>query len=59
LINELPYGQSVDVTLKIDGQSATYYCKRVLDGKWESGVCSRSLTIKPDVENNYTRIAKK
>jgi len=65
MVKKLPYGQIVDVTLKIDGQSATYFCKHTLDRDedgndiWEVGVCSRSLTIKPDTENNYTRIEKK
>lgn len=59
LLDSLPYGQPVNVTLKIDGQSATYFCKRNPEGQWTTGVCSRSLTIKPDTENNYTRIDKK
>lgn len=42
------YGEVVDVTLKIDGQSASYYYK---DG--EFGVCSRSLVFKEGVTNNY------
>lgn len=58
LLDSLPYGKRVQVTLKIDGQSATYYCKRS-DNGWETNVCSRSLVIKPEAENNYTRIAAK
>lgn len=56
---ELPYGEPVDVTLKIDGQSATYYCFKNAEGGWDTGICSRSLKIKPDCENNYTRIEAK
>ena len=75
---DLPFGERVDVTLKVDGQSATYYCKRIpfdnlsddesewpvpfyfdKDGVWVTGVCSRSLEMKPECVNNYTRIDKK
>lgn len=59
LIDGLPYGKAVDVTLKIDGSSATYYCFKNQDGQWDTGICSRSLKIKPDCENNYTRIEVK
>lgn len=63
LINDLPYGKMVDVTLKIDGQSATYYCFRSQtetgENFWETGICSRSLRIKEDSVNNYTIIEKK
>jgi RNA ligase (TIGR02306 family) len=77
-ILDLPFGEMVDVTLKVDGQSATYYCKRIpfdnlsddesewpvpfyfdKDGVWVTGVCSRSLEMKPECVNNYTRIDKK
>jgi RNA ligase (TIGR02306 family) len=52
----LPYGERVDITLKIDGQSATYYCKMNADtGEYETGICSRSLRLKPECQNNYTR----
>ena len=50
----LPFGQIVDITLKVDGSSCTYYFK---DG--ETGICSRSLEIKPESENNYTLPEKK
>lgn len=50
-------GEEVDVTLKIDGSSATYYC--LLAGHWPSeeqtkvGMCSRSLELKlEDEEGN-------
>jgi len=66
---DLPFGEEVDITLKIDGQSATYFCKRVdpnLTGGdygmyWntQTGICSRSLELKPDCHNNYTAIEKK
>ena len=59
LTNELPYGELVDVTLKIDGQSATYYCFKNQEGGWDTGICSRSLKIKPECSNNYTRAEAK
>lgn len=59
LIDKLPYGETVDVTLKIDGQSATYYCRKNADSEWETGVCSRSLRIKPECHNNYTIVEAK
>ncbi len=51
---DVPYGEVVDVSLKLDGQSGSYAYKN-----GEFAICSRSLEIKPDCENNYTRIAAK
>lgn len=60
LIGFLPYGEKVDVTLKIDGQSATYYARKdPSTGEWSTGVTSRNLEIKPETNNNYTKIVKK
>lgn len=57
---DLPFGEMVDVTLKVDGQSATYYCRKDRPtGEWTTGICSRSLEMKPECDNNYTRINKK
>lgn len=57
---DLPFGEMVDVTLKVDGQSATYYCRKDRQtGEWTTGICSRSLEMKPECDNNYTRINKK
>lgn len=59
-ILDLPFGEVVDVTLKVDGQSATYYCyKDRQTGEWHTGICSRSLEMKPECNNNYTHINKK
>lgn len=56
-ILDLPFGETVDVTLKVDGQSATYYCRKDREtGEWHTGICSRSLELKPECSNNYTRI---
>jgi RNA ligase (TIGR02306 family) len=54
-INKLPYGELVDETLKIDGQSCSFYVN--LDVPLSEplfGVLGRNLEIKPDTENNYT-----
>jgi RNA ligase (TIGR02306 family) len=61
LTDSLPYGEHVDVTLKIDGQSATYFCIRDAnaEGGWRTGICSRSLEIKPECNNNYTLAERK
>lgn len=64
---DLPFDEEVDITLKIDGQSATYFCKRIdpnligddVEWKVQSGICSRSLELKPECHNNYTAIEKK
>lgn len=59
-ILDLPFGETVDVTLKVDGQSATFYCyKNRQTGEWHTGICSRSLELKPECSNNYTRINAK
>lgn len=56
-------GVGFDVTEKLDGQSATYFCvpnpKRWLFGKkWLFGVCSRNFQlIKPD-NSSYWTVAK-
>lgn len=46
----LYYGKIVDITQKIDGQSFSAYYK---DGQF--GVTGRSLELKAECENNYTR----
>lgn len=55
----LPYGELVDVTLKRDGSSATYYCKKLPDGDYQTGICSRSLELKKDCQNNFTLVNDK
>lgn len=47
----LPLGEIVDVQLKIDGQSCSYYYNYETK---EFGVLGRSLEIKPDAINRYT-----
>jgi RNA ligase (TIGR02306 family) len=48
------FGKSVDISLKIDGQSFTAFYK---DGDF--GVCGRTMEYKLDSDNNYTRNFKK
>jgi RNA ligase (TIGR02306 family) len=62
----IPYGEIVDVTLKIDGSSLTAYCKKTLeletadwDYHYDTGITTRSMDLKLDAVNNYTIIAKK
>lgn len=56
-------GQEVDVTLKIDGSSATYYC--LLGGHWPGedqtkvGLCSRSLELKLGEDENGQEFSSK
>ena len=59
-VEELPYGQPVDVSLKIDGQSWTSFVR--LDeatGIWETGVGGRSFLFKDTSDNAYTRNERK
>lgn len=47
------------VTEKVDGQSATYYLKRVSKFRYEFGVCSRNIHLtKPDI-SSYWIVAEK
>jgi len=55
---ELPYGSVVDVSLKIDGKSMTVYSIRD-EGGWKTGVTSRSMDLKLDCSNHYTRMEEK
>lgn len=52
-LKKLPYGELVDVTLKVDGQSFTAYCKKTEEG-WQFGVCGRTLEYDLTQENLYT-----
>lgn len=46
------------VTEKIDGQSATYYLKKINWRKYEFGVCSRNLRLPNPNNTSYWKIAK-
>lgn len=54
-IEALPYGEVCDITLKIDGSSLSVFARKLEDGTWETGITSRSLCLKPDCDNKYTR----
>jgi RNA ligase (TIGR02306 family) len=54
--SKIPFGELVDVTLKVDGQSWTAYYD--YDTK-QFGVCGRTMEYKLDSLNNYTRNAQK
>lgn len=51
MINKLPYGEVVDVQLKVDGQSASYFYQ-LADDKFS--VLGRSLELHEIFSNNYT-----
>lgn len=52
-IKDLPWGEKVDVTLKVDGSSMTVYCKMV-DGEPVVGLCSRTQELRTTCDNKYT-----
>lgn len=49
----------LQVTEKLDGQSATYFLKREKFGRMKFGVCSRKVYLKTPGDNNYWKIARK
>jgi RNA ligase (TIGR02306 family) len=53
-LEKLPFGDLVDVSLKIDGQSCTIYYDLQSD---KFGVCGRNYEFKLEVENNFTNQA--
>lgn len=57
-IDDLPFGKLVDLSLKRDGQSSTFYCKKIGD-TWETGITSRSLELKKECYNQFTQVEKK
>ncbi len=59
LRNGPPYGEIVDINLKIDGKSATFYCK-VEDKKCiQKGITGRTLEMKLECDNHFTKMEKK
>lgn len=56
MVSALPFGEIVDVTLKIDGQSWTAYYNIESD---TFGVCGRTLEFKDDAHNKYTAHVQK
>lgn len=53
-LDTLPYGELVDVTLKVDGQSLTAFV-HFDAGEWDQGVGGRSFVYKPESDNHFTR----
>lgn len=51
IVDSLRFGETVDVTLKVDGQSCSFYYDLETD---EFGVLGRNLEMKLDAKNNYT-----
>jgi len=51
IIDELPYGELVDISLKVDGQSCSFY-EQIEDDAF--GVLGRTLEMKAECANKYT-----
>lgn len=58
-VRDLPWGEKVDVTLKVDGQSWSAFIKLNQDGTVEKGLGGRSFLYQLDTINNYTRNEQK
>ena len=52
-------GTEFSVTEKMDGQSATYYLKRISKRKYEFGVCSRNFQLDTPDNSSYWAVAEK
>lgn len=52
-------GTLFSVTEKVDGQSATYYLRRISKKKYEFGVCSRNIRLDTPDDSSYWAVAKK
>ena len=52
-------GTEFSVTEKMDGQSATYYLRKVSRRKYEFGVCSRNIYLGTPDNSSYWSVAKK
>lgn len=51
IVSDLPFGETVDVTLKVDGQSCSFYYDLESD---QFGVLGRTLEMKIEAKNAYT-----
>ena len=64
-LDSLPYGERVDVTLKIDGQSWSAFCfltrapDHIMCPTVTTGVGGRSFLYKPTSDNHFTRNERK
>lgn len=52
-------GTKFSVTEKMDGQSATYYLRRISKHKYEFGVCSRNIYLGTPDNSSYWTVARK
>lgn len=52
-------GTPFSVTEKVDGQSATYFLRRLSKKRFEFGVCSRNIRLGTQDNSSYWTIAKK
>lgn len=52
-------GTKFSVTEKVDGQSATYYLRKVSRRKYEFGVCSRNIHLGTPDNSSYWTVARK
>ena len=52
-------GTPFSVTEKMDGQSATYYLRRLSRRKFEFGVCSRNIYLATPDNSSYWTVARK
>lgn len=56
---ERDMGTRFSVTEKMDGQSATYYLRRISKRKYEFGVCSRNIRLSTPDDSSYWTVAQK
>lgn len=52
-------GTSFSITEKMDGQSVTYFLRRISKRKYEFGVCSRNIHLATPDNSSYWTIARK
>lgn len=52
-------GTKFSVTEKVDGQSATYYLRKLSRRKYEFGVCSRNIHLSTPDNSSYWTVARK
>lgn len=56
---ERDHGTKFSVTEKMDGQSATYFLRKVSKHKYDFGVCSRNIYLGTPDNSSYWEIARK
>ena len=58
ILDHIPYGEIVDVTQKIDGQSFSAFVKINEDGSVTKGILGRTMEYKLESDNKYSRNEK-